>query len=74
MRINGTLQGNYRSTMLDSLSYLFGDYDMRVFGASKLPHLHPPGSPNIFEDCLKHDSFVNTSRQAGHHLQNVMFF
>ena len=51
MGVNGTLQSNYWSTMLDSLSYLFRNHDMRVCGASKLPQLRPPGSTDISEDC-----------------------
>ena len=65
MGVNCTLQSNYWSTMLDSLSYLFRDYNIWVYGATKSSHQHPSGPPDPPESRLEHDQFADTSSRLG---------
>lgn len=73
MGVNCTLQSNYWSTMLDSLSYLFRDYNIWVYGATEPSRQHASGPPDTPEIRSEHNQFVNTSSRLGIISDKVVF-
>ena len=65
MGVDCTLQSNYWSTLLDSLSYLFRDYHIWVYVATKSSHRHYSGPSDAPESRVEHFQFANTLNRLG---------
>lgn len=65
MGVDCTLQSNYWSTLLDSLSYLFRDYHIWVYVATKSSHRHYFGPSDAPKSRVEHFQFANTLNRLG---------